>query len=155
MDLRSAKNGGPTSAPSAATRCECRPEQNGGRPGESQNLYSALGKGKSAQAVLPTQFGSLGANQQPLVLPALARSPPALDDVGRDERQASEDHKALWLAEAVTALKDEPRKRPKEAGESRVALGSVPLARPKQRAPPRHRLLAEWIARKAIHSRGV
>ena len=70
-------------------------------------------------------------DQQQLVLPTLALSPPALDHVRRDEREASEDREALWLGEAVAALKDEPRERPEKAGESRVSLGSVPLAGPK------------------------
>lgn len=85
---------------------------------------------EAVRAPTPTPFGSVGEDQQPLVLPTLALSPPALDHVRRDERQASEDREPLWLAEAVAALKDEPRERPEEAGE-----GSQPLVAPTA-APP-------------------
>lgn len=54
------------------------------------------------------QFASFVEDQQLLGPPTLALSPPVLDHVGRDQRQASEDRKPHWLVDAVTALKDEP-----------------------------------------------
>jgi len=99
----------------------------------------------------PARFGSIGEEQQLLVLPTRLLAPPALDHVGRNERQGSEDREPGRLVETIAALKDEPGERPESTSSSGVALGGVPLPRAKQRAPPRRCLLAEWIAGLPVH----
>jgi hypothetical protein len=102
--------------------------------------------------IAPDLGGSLGQDQQLFFLAALASPPEDLDQPGREERQACHDGDPGRLVEPVAAHEEEPSRRPESAGCGRVALGSVPLSGPKQRAPPRRSRLAEWIIRQPIHS---